>query len=285
MTAREQRRLRTVHRRAADGFGSADFVHARTRHSLLERLQWAALQPAVVLDLGAGQCPAADELRHRYPDARILAVDHAPEMLAKTAGVERVCAEATRLPLPDASVDLIFCNLMLAYCRDPAPILAEVRRILAPHGLFSFTTLGQESFRELRAAWSGLDRFVHLPPHPDMHSLGTLLQQAGLVETVLDSDYISVSYQDFSRLAVDLRAVGSANHSPRRNPGLTGRTSYHRLVESANRMRGSDGRFAVTLQIVYGLSWAAQRQHAGPEQEFSVPLSTLSRHRPDQDPQ
>ncbi|HHQ13386.1 MAG TPA: methyltransferase domain-containing protein, partial [Chromatiales bacterium] len=250
-----------------------------TRQGLLERLQCAALQPDCVVDLGAAHCAGTIALISRYPGARVLAIDHSANMLAGAVepDIATVCAEASRLPLTDASVDLIFCNLMLACCRDPVPVLAEARRILAPRGLFAFATLGQESFRELRTAWAGLDNFVHLPPHPDMHSLGALLQQAGFVETVLDSDEISVTYKDFTGLAADLKATGSSNHSIRRNPGLTGRQSGHLLAESANRLRGADGRFAVTIQLIYGLAWAGTEQNTRPGQEINIPLSKLSR--------
>ncbi len=278
MTAHEQRRLRRVHDRAARSFADADFLHERTRQGLLERLRCTALQPAFVLDLGAGQCAGASTLIARYPDARVLAIDHARQMLSRAIepGITTACAEASRLPLPDTSVDLIFCNLMLAYCHNPVPVLAEARRVLATGGLFAFATLGPESFRELRAAWTGLDEFVHLPPHPDMHSLGAILQQAGFVETVLDLDEISVTYENFSGLAADLRAAGSSNHSVRRNPGLTGRHSGRSLAESVNRLRGTDGRFAVTVQPIYGLSWAGVPQNTRPGREFDVPLSKLS---------
>ena len=277
MTARERRRLRRIHERAAAGFAEAGFVHERTRQGLLTRLQWAALQPRVVLDLGAGNGAAAEILRSRYPDARILAIDHAVNMLAGTRqpGAARVCAEATGLPLPDAQADLVFCNLMLACCRDPVPVLAETRRVLAPRGLFGFATLGQESFRELRAAWDGLDRFVHWPPHPDMHALGSLLQAAGFVETVLDSETISVTYQNFDRLAADLRGAGSSNHSNQRNPGLTGRRAHQTLVDATHRLKGADGRFTVTVQVLYGLTWAGTAHGTGAGEEISVPLSRL----------
>jgi SAM-dependent methyltransferase len=46
----------------------------------------------------------------------------------------RAVHRAQRLPLRDASVDLVFSNLMLQWLDDPAPAFAEFRRVLRPGG-------------------------------------------------------------------------------------------------------------------------------------------------------
>ena len=59
----------------------------------------------------------------------------------------RVCADAQRLPLRSASVDLVFSSLMLQWCQPLDAAFAEVRRVLKPSGFFAFSTLGPHAAR------------------------------------------------------------------------------------------------------------------------------------------
>lgn len=46
----------------------------------------------------------------------------------------RVCASLDSLPFPDASFDLVTCNMVLEHLPDPSPMFQEFSRILAPGG-------------------------------------------------------------------------------------------------------------------------------------------------------
>ncbi|MDJ0926337.1 MAG: methyltransferase domain-containing protein [Gammaproteobacteria bacterium] len=284
MAGPQQIRLRRRHRQAAGSFRDGEFFHREARTRLLDRLELIDLQPARCLDLGAGPLLAVAGLRQRFPQATLLAADHAIEMLRdvdpETRPVARICAAGEQLPLSDRSIDLVFSNLMLAYCRDPRPVLAEIHRVLASPGLFTFATLGPGSFQQLRAAWAAADRYTHCPPHPDMHDLGDLLVHSGFAEPVLDTETLTVTYPDLQRLHADLRAVGSVNHSEARNPGLTGRRAHEVLLRSLDRARDSEGRIPLTLELVFGHAWIGSSRPTAPTGEVSVPLAELRRRRP-----
>jgi malonyl-CoA O-methyltransferase len=271
------RALRRAHRRAAPRFAAAEFLHRRLREALLARLDYVRLDPRVVLDLGAGQGGAFPALAARYPQARLLGIDHAPEMLLAAApgSALRICGDAARLPLPDASIDLVFCNLLLAYCPDPVPVLAEVRRVLRQPGLMLFTMLGPDTLDELRAAWAAADDYAHAVRFPDMHDLGDLLLHAGLAEPVLDRDILQISYAGLGDLRDDLRATGAVNRCAGRNPGLTGKGTAGRLRAALDRARGPDGRFPVTVEVVFGQAWAGEPA----DNDISIPADSIVRRK------
>ena len=72
----------------------------------------------------------------------------------------------------EASVDLVFSNLMLPWCHDPETVLREFRRVLRRDGLLSFATFGPDTLRELRDAWAGIDGHTHVNYFYDMHDIG-----------------------------------------------------------------------------------------------------------------
>jgi ubiquinone/menaquinone biosynthesis C-methylase UbiE len=67
----------------------------------------------------------------------------------------------SHLPLSDASVGCVVANMVLHHAADPAQVLAEIRRVLAPVGFLLLADLARherEAAREqLADQWLGFD--------------------------------------------------------------------------------------------------------------------------------
>ncbi len=273
--------------RASAGYDAAAVLAARLREDMLRRLEWMAFVPEAVLDLGCGTGHGAATLAARWPRARVIALDASPAMLEEAARregagrIERLLADAESIPLPDASVDLVFSNLMLPWCEDIDAVFAEVARILKPRGLFTFTTLGPDTLKELRAAWLEADRDAALHPFTDMHDLGDGLVRAGLAEPVLDVSRFTLTYPDAVAVLRDLKETGTQGAAAGRARGLTGRGRL-RAMEAAYERHRSGGVLPASYEVVFGQAWGAFAR-AGREGEFAVPVDAISRRgsRPD----
>lgn len=273
---------RNAHRASA-GYDESAVLQARVREQLVARLDWISFTPAVVVDLGCGTGHAAVALAARWPDARVIAVDAAPGMLEQAAHhdpagrCERLCADARALPLPDAGVDLVFCNLVLQWCDDLDAVFAEIARVLRPRGLFTFTTLGPDTLVELRDAWRDADAGEHVIPFTDMHDIGDGLVRAGLAEPVLDVVRYTLTYPDLRALMRDLKATGAQNAIAGRARGLTGRARLA-AVERAYERHRRDGSLPASCEVVFGQAWGAvERPQQVRDGEIAVPLSALRR--------
>ena len=260
--ALDSRQVRRSFDRAATTYDDAAFLHREVRDNLLQRLDLVTLAPRVVVDAGAGTGHAARALIRRYPRSLVIALDASRPML-KAAGRQqswlrrfaRVCGDAERLPLADGSVNLILSNLMLQWC-DPDAVFAECRRVLAPQGLLNFSTLGPDTLRELRSAWSEVDSHTHVNQFLDMHDIGDALVRAGFESPVLDVERYTLSYLDVRRVAADLKATGAHNATLGRSRGLTGRRRFHALTAAYESFR-RDGRLPATYEVVFGHAWAS----------------------------
>jgi malonyl-CoA O-methyltransferase len=258
-------------------------LQAQVRQQLIARLDWIAITPDVVVDLGCGTGHGALALAARWPDARVIAVDASPGMLEQAARhdpagrCERLCAEARALPLPDASVDLVFSSLMLQWCDDLDAAFAEVARVLRPRGLFTFTTLGPDTLVELREAWRAADAGLHVIPFTDMHDIGDGLVRAGLAEPVMDVVRYTLTYPKLRALMQDLRATGAQNAMVARPRGLTGRSRLA-AVERAYERHRRDGVLPASCEVIFGQAWGAVADHrprAGGE--VTIPLARIQR--------
>ena len=261
---RPELRRRDVRRRfdqAANRFHEADFVHGVTREGLLERMRPMTTDAAVVVDLGSATGMAIPPLQKRFRGARVVAVDSSLGMLQvvrrkRSLLTKRyaVQADARSLPFADASVDVIFSNLMLPWLDSPDIVFAEVARVLREDGLFAFSSLGPDSLLEIRRAWQAVDAGEHVNHFPDMHDIGDALVRSGLRDPVLDVDRLSVSYRDPAALFRDLTAAGARNSLSNRQRGLTGRRRFSRLTE--NLFAGGDS-LSLTFELVYGHCWGS----------------------------
>ena len=148
-----------------------------------------------------------------------------------------MCADAQRLPLAGASVDLVVSNLMLQWCEPLDPAFAEVRRVLKPAGFFAFSTFGPATLQELRAAWAAADDLNHVNHFIDVHDVGEALLRAGLSEPVLDVDRYEATYPDALALMRELKTIGAHNVTAGRPRTLRGRARLARMQHAYEAVR------------------------------------------------
>ena len=271
--------VRAAFDRASSTYEAAAILQSRVAEELLGRLEPFDFHPEVVLDLGAGTGRAAAQLKRRYRRSLVIALDLAPGMLQQAVRHQslfrrfaRVCADAARLPLESASVDIVFSNLMLQWCDPPDAVLAEIRRVLKPRGFFTFTTLGPDTLKELRSAWAEADTHNHVNRFLDMHDIGDALVRAGLQEPVLDIERTQVTYSDGVALMRDLKVIGARNVTAGRPRSLVGRGRLQRMLTAYEAFR-KEGRLPATYEVVYGAAWGNEGRPTGTSRGGEVLLS------------
>lgn len=124
--------------------GRTEAVLSRTTSGGHTPYRWLgrAVSPlaAVVVDLACGSGPMTRELER--PGRIVIGVDLSENELALAqdrADGLWVCADALRLPLPDASVDAVVSSMGMVVIQPPEAVFREVSRVLKPGGVFAFT--------------------------------------------------------------------------------------------------------------------------------------------------
>lgn len=275
--------IRRYANRASARYDESAVLAARLRDELVRRLEWISFVPEVVLDLGCGTGHGAAALAARWPGARVIALDASPAMLEKAghregaARIEWLLADAEAVPLPDASIDLVFSNLLLPWCEDLDAVFEEVARILKPRGLFTFTTFGPDTYAELRAAWRSADSAPRVHPFTDMHDLGDGLVRARLAEPVLDVSRYTLTYATVEALMRDLRSTGAQNATHGRSRAFTGRGRLEAMAEAYESFR-TGGVLPATQEIVFGQAWgSAERTPPRRGESYAVPIGSIGR--------
>lgn len=103
----------------------------------------------VIVDAGCGQGISFRLLADAFKPRRLIGVDfHAPSLAlaaraadacrAQIADIDLLHGDCAKLPLPDASADIVFCHQTFHHLVEQDRALAEFRRVLKPGGLLLF---------------------------------------------------------------------------------------------------------------------------------------------------
>jgi SAM-dependent methyltransferase len=244
----------------------AHFLLDRVAADCAERLSLVSRPFPRALDVGTPGPQIAAVLRSA-PER--LVVRAAP--LREHAGCPTVVADEEALPFASESFDLIVSALSLQWANDLPGALVQIRRALAPDGLFLAAVIGGQSLMELRTALTAAEAELtggaspRVAPFADVRDLGGLLQRAGFALPVTDVEPLIVRYASMFALLRDLRAMGATNALTERSRVPLRRAVLTRAAEIyAERFSDSDGRVRATFEIVWLSGWAPHKSQQKP---------------------
>jgi len=177
------------------------------RHAAARATHLTAAETAV--DVACGTGALTRELQAMAPGALVLGMDFSQEML-KRAGPGRYAAgDAVRLPLKDATVDVVTIAFGLRNLPEPAQGLLEFRRVLRPGGrlvVCEFSSPVVPVFREVYRRY--LTRLMpvaarRLTSDPEAYqylarSIGAWPDQPGLARWLQEAGFAEVAWRNLS---------------------------------------------------------------------------------------
>ena len=267
--------LRTTHARIAANYTQSSALPEEVSSRLFEHLAPVRIIPQRIVDLGSGTGRDMHKLRRIYRNARVIGIDISAEMLGQAHRNSRwwnrskhlLCADLNQIPLQNQSIDLVYSNLSLLWCRDLDSALHSIAQVQAPNGLLAFSTLGPDSLRELRDSWQAVDAKPHVHAFYDMHDIGDALVRARYTDVVMDVERLTVNYRDLPALLGELKNLGGASMLASRRRTLTGKARLENLTAAYETLRTEEG-LPVTLEVIYAHAWRPQPRSQ------SVSLST-----------
>lgn len=253
---------------------------------LFERLDYLKISPLYILDLGCGTGTFSLLLKKRYPNATIIGLDLAYAMLIqakKKQGWRKkwplVNAEMTLLPFANGLFDLVFANQVIHWSSSLAVVLRELNRVMNSHACLMFSTLGPDTFKELKHAWTQVDNHAHTNVFADMHDIGDYLLSEQFLDPVVDMEVLTVHYPSLPNLLGSLKAQGVRNINQARNKGLTGRKAMQTFEQAYQSFCTTEGKFPLTYEVVYGHAWKGEPRQTSDGHEVFIPVSSILRHK------
>ncbi|MDT8879549.1 methyltransferase domain-containing protein [Halomonas saccharevitans] len=189
-----------------DEIAGIDQLHLGGRRASRSLAALGGLTPGQrVLDVGCGTGGASRLLAAEF-GSEVTGLDITPAFVEVAAWLSRatgyaertrfLCADAARVPLPEASMDVVWCQHALMNMPDAATVLAEWRRLLVPGGrvlLHEPVAGDNDSPLRLPVPWAREVATSHLRSR---EALERLLAAGG---------FVSETVHDVSKSALDWR--------------------------------------------------------------------------------
>jgi SAM-dependent methyltransferase len=275
------RRLVRAHRdRAAAHYSVHDFLHREIAERVLERLDEIKRRFPLALDLGCRTGVVGSMLNGRGGIEALVECDLSRAMVGRASGALRLVGDEERLPFREASLDLVISILGLHWVNDLPGALIQIRRALKPDGLFLGAFLGGETLHELRAAWlhAELERTggasPRVSPAAAVEDMAGLMQRAGFALPVVDTDRITVTYQEPLALMRELRGMGETNACRARRSHFTGRTTLFAAATAYRSLSATaENRIPASFQTIYLTGWCPHPSQQKPSKRGSGQIS------------
>ena len=268
----------------ASTYEKAARLQAETGQRLFERLQYFNIQPRRILDLGCGTGYFSQQLKQRFPKAQIVSCDLSAKMLEQVRTKHRwlnkwplVQADMQQLPFASQSFDLIFSNQVIHWAESMPSLFSELYRVLNHQGCILFSTLGPDTFSELRNSFSAIDDYAHVNDFLDMHDIGDGMLQANFLDPVVDMEKLSVHFKSLTDLVRSLKDQGVKNIHSKRRRGLMTPRQWQSLTHAFESMKTEDGRYPLSYEVVYGHAWKNADRGIQRGNETVIPIRSIKR--------
>lgn len=211
----------------------------------------------ILLDLGCGTGFLTNELLRSAPHPKtLIALDMAWPMLqqarsklAKQDKVQYLCADAERVPIADQSMDGVFSNLALQWCRNPDALFADIKRIIKPGGQLVFSTFGPQTLHELKNAWAEVDDYCHVNEFYSELQLKYSLELTGFRDVQIATKSYRPTYGSVLELMHELKSIGAHNVMSGRNKKMTTPTQLQNMLMAYEKYR-FDNRIPATFVAI-----------------------------------
>jgi SAM-dependent methyltransferase len=240
----------------ARSLGPATFLIDRVAADLAERLDAVVRRFERAADIGT----PGETLRQA-----LVASGKVDEVAALELGDDEV------LTTPPQSLDLAVSALALQFVNDLPGVLVQIRRALKPDGLLLAALTGGETLNELRQAFAAAESEIEggvsprVAPFADLRDLGGLLQRTGFALPVIDSERVTVRYDNAFALMADLRHMGATNALTERRRLPLRRKTLQRMAEIyAELFSDADGRVRATFEVIWLSGWVPHESQQQP---------------------
>jgi SAM-dependent methyltransferase len=267
----DRKLLRERRARFAHEIGARELVLAHVAREIAERVALMLRPFPLALDLGAYHGLLGRKVAELPSVGTMIYAESVPAFAALCPRPALVCDEDA-LPFRDASLNLIVSGLALHRVNDLPGALIQIRRALAPDGLFMAALLGAGALSELREALIEAEAEAEggasprVAPFGDVRAYGALLQRAGFALPVADAETLTVRYGSPSEVMREIRALGGGNVLLARSRRPLARKTLKRAEDIYRARHGTaDGKVKASFEIVYLSGW-------GPDPSQQKPL-------------
>ncbi|MBK2125130.1 hypothetical protein [Fangia hongkongensis] len=173
----------------------------------------------------------------------------------------------------NGKVDLILSNACIHLAENIAGALERYQNALSKNALLLFSSFGSTTLQEITEAWRKSGDYVpHINQMLDMHDIGDILLKHQFKDPVVDSETLSLSYENLSTLFQDVREINEPLADTKMRKTLTGKNRWNAFCDALQ-----EGGSVVSYEFIYGCAYTQAYLQAKrvDEEQASISLDML----------
>jgi malonyl-CoA O-methyltransferase len=231
-------------------------VQLKMMQTLLDQLPETLPTDPTILEIGCGTGRLTEQLRRKYPTAKITAIDLSSAMIEQAVhrlgddfNLSWVCADAENwLANGTESYDLIVSNATLQWFEEPIPSVHRMKRLLSSGGSLHFTTLGPQTFWEFHQACEQTDLKLQVENQRRGQTFVSLEQWQSVVDA---KEHYFIEYHPNVRAFMDsVRKIGASKADD--GQSVLTKSYLKELQAQYENHLTSDGLLPATYHVIVG---------------------------------
>lgn len=209
------------------------------------------------LDIGCGTGKVIEEVLKVTPNQDITGIDLSPQMAKeaeKKTGVNCIEGDFEALPFEDSTFDTIISSLTFQWTTPGVNGFLDTYRVLKPNGTFIFSTLGEETLKELKKSVSVTKKNYDngSMDFEETMDIEEDLKNAGFNNIEIKKEKITNTYKSPWELFKTLKKIG-ATTPYHNNNGSLAKGLFLRAVAKYYQANSSsqEGGINATYDVIY----------------------------------
>ncbi|MEW6064874.1 MAG: malonyl-ACP O-methyltransferase BioC [Bacillota bacterium] len=260
MTFIEKEQIRKNFCRGASTYDQYAKVQKKMAQELSNKITAVGKEFREILEIGCGTGFLTELLAREFPRANILALDISPRMikvakkkLSSYSNITYLVEDGENLRI-NGSFDLIVSNAVFQWFNNYFQPFALYHKNLKEDGCFIFSTLGEQTFRELGQALSFLGLESPKEALINAGELGQILKTCGFAKWTVEEQLLKDYHASARELLVGIKKIGAQSHCfSARGFCLKGGDIFKLAVFLNSRYREGKGVY-ITYQVLYGFA-------------------------------
>jgi malonyl-CoA O-methyltransferase len=245
--------------RSASTYHQHAVVQQQMAHQLLQHIPQSVDR---ICEIGCGTGYLTQLLAAQYPEASIVAIDLASQMVEMAKknvdhpNIQWIVGDAEQLSHHvSGQFDLIISNATIQWLANPNETMCAWTDLLNADGKLICSTFGQNTFQELVTLFQRIEKELGIQPHPHHVPMQTarfwqqLWEEVGLTSVAVAEDWQQVSYPDCRSFLQSIKATG-ANYSKANSPMLTRRLLLN-VMQQYDRIYRVQSQVYATYHVLY----------------------------------
>ena len=243
-------------------YDSEKFIYNEIATRINDSLEGLNLNINNCLELGLTSKNIYKYMANRFLNINFTALDISNKLLSDSSeGFKKICIDHDKWNPYHNEFDIILSNLYLHLSNNLEHIFKKIYNSLKNNGFFISTIPGKNCLFELKEAMLYTDlklyggAYRRFDEKNSISSVSHLLKKSNFKSTLIDIDTINLHFNDFQKLLIDVRNLGSSYFFYDKKKKFENKKYFKEVEKFYWKKFSNKGKLILSFEIIFFSGW------------------------------